>query len=271
MDLLYSSLEAATYPIQLDSYSLPSRDMPGTNRENNQFILAVVEERSDIILRFGPRDDTSSFEELLPRLGHPGDDVLRRLESRNLISCRKSKLSALCHACQLGIRPVLLQTDASNNMIIAYLHNEFAMKDLGSLNYYLGISAQRSASGLFFCQLKFAEEILERAHMQNCNSCRTPVDTESKLDLSYVVQHICLYMHEPRDPHFTALKRILCYARGTLDYGLHLHVSLIAGFPPLFKLNFFKKEKASKKEQKALESIKPVQHEAIPSRFPNEA
>nr|GEV23086.1 ribonuclease H-like domain-containing protein [Tanacetum cinerariifolium] len=36
------------------------------------------------------------------RVGHPGDDVLRRLESRNLISCRKSKLSALCHACQLG-------------------------------------------------------------------------------------------------------------------------------------------------------------------------
>ncbi|GJV72297.1 reverse transcriptase domain-containing protein [Tanacetum coccineum] len=36
------------------------------------------------------------------RLGHPRDDVLRRLESRNLISCRKSKLSALCHACQLG-------------------------------------------------------------------------------------------------------------------------------------------------------------------------
>ncbi|GKA14952.1 ribonuclease H-like domain-containing protein [Tanacetum coccineum] len=35
------------------------------------------------------------------RLGHPRDDVLRRLESRNLISCRKSKLSALCHACQL--------------------------------------------------------------------------------------------------------------------------------------------------------------------------
>nr|GEX48100.1 ribonuclease H-like domain-containing protein [Tanacetum cinerariifolium] len=35
-------------------------------------------------------------------LGHPGDNVLCRLESRNLISCRKSKLSTLCHACQLG-------------------------------------------------------------------------------------------------------------------------------------------------------------------------
>ncbi|GKE48671.1 ribonuclease H-like domain-containing protein, partial [Tanacetum coccineum] len=33
-------------------------------------------------------------------------------------------------------------------------------------------------------------------------------------------------MHDPRDPHFTALKRILCYVRGTLDYGLQLHVTL---------------------------------------------
>ncbi|GJW82450.1 ribonuclease H-like domain-containing protein [Tanacetum coccineum] len=97
------------------------------------------------------------------------------------------------------------------------------------------------------------KEILERAHMQNCNPCRTPVDTESKLgsdgdpvsdptlyrslagalqyltftrpDLSYAVQQVCLYMHDPRDPHFTALKRILRYVRGTLDYGLQLHVS----------------------------------------------
>ncbi|GJY71307.1 ribonuclease H-like domain-containing protein, partial [Tanacetum coccineum] len=36
------------------------------------------------------------------RLGHPSDDVLRRLESSHFISCNKSKLSALCHACQLG-------------------------------------------------------------------------------------------------------------------------------------------------------------------------
>ncbi|GKC27247.1 ribonuclease H-like domain-containing protein [Tanacetum coccineum] len=123
--------------------------------------------------------------------------------------------------------------------IIASLHNEFAMTDLGSLNYFLGISAQRLTSGLFLSQSKFAKEILERAHMQNCNPCRTPVDTESKLgsdgkpvsdptlyrslagalqyltftrpNISYAVQHICLYMHDPRDPHFTALKRILRY------------------------------------------------------------
>ncbi|GKG05424.1 ribonuclease H-like domain-containing protein [Tanacetum coccineum] len=56
-----------------------------------------------------------------------------------------------------------------------------AMTNLGSLNYFIGISAQRSSSGLFLSQSKFAEEILERAHMQHYNPCRTPVDTESKL------------------------------------------------------------------------------------------
>nr|GEZ35912.1 hypothetical protein [Tanacetum cinerariifolium] len=35
----------------------------------------------------------------------------------------------------------------------------------------------------------------------------------TRLDLSYAVQHVCLYMHDPRDLHFTALKRILCYVR----------------------------------------------------------
>ncbi|GJU14301.1 ribonuclease H-like domain-containing protein [Tanacetum coccineum] len=84
--------------------------------------------------------------------------------------------------------------------------------------------------------------------MLNCNPTRTPVDTESKLglegtlisdptlyqslagglqyltftrpDLSYAVQQICLYMHDPREPHLAALKRILRYVQGTLDFGL---------------------------------------------------
>ncbi|GJX82051.1 ribonuclease H-like domain-containing protein [Tanacetum coccineum] len=96
-------------------------------------------------------------------------------------------------------------------------------------------------------------EILERAHIQHCNPCKTPMDTESKLgsdvdpisdptlycslagalqyltftrlDISYAVQQIFLYMHDPRDLHFNALKRILRYVRGTLDHGRQLHVS----------------------------------------------
>ncbi|GKB09968.1 ribonuclease H-like domain-containing protein [Tanacetum coccineum] len=65
--------------------------------------------------------------------------------------------------------------------IISSLHAKFAMTDLGPLNYFLGISAMRTTSGIFLSQTKYATEILERAHMLNCNPSRTSVDTEKKL------------------------------------------------------------------------------------------
>ncbi|GJW26157.1 ribonuclease H-like domain-containing protein [Tanacetum coccineum] len=137
--------------------------------------------------------------------------------------------------------------------IIATLHAEFSMTDLGPLNYFLGISVTRNTSGMFLSQQKYASELLERAGMLTCNPCRTPVDTDSKLsadgdpvsdptlyrslagalqyltftrpDISYAVQQVCLYMHDPREPHFSALKRILRYIRGTMPYGLQLFSS----------------------------------------------
>ncbi|GKC13559.1 ribonuclease H-like domain-containing protein, partial [Tanacetum coccineum] len=63
---------------------------------------------------------------------------------------------------------------------------------------------------------KYALQLLERAHMVNCNPSQTPVETESKL-----VQRICLYMHNLREPHFAALKRILRYVQGTLNVNTH--------------------------------------------------
>ena len=90
--------------------------------------------------------------------------------------------------------------------------------------------------------------------MVNCKTCNTPVDTCAKLssdsekpiadpthyrslagalqyltftrpDIAYVVQQVCLHMHDPREPHMNALKRILRYLQGTLDLGLHLRRS----------------------------------------------
>ncbi|GKB16775.1 ribonuclease H-like domain-containing protein [Tanacetum coccineum] len=71
--------------------------------------------------------------------------------------------------------PALLQ------QIIGSLNNEFDMTDLGALNYFLGISADRTPTGLFLSQKKYALQLLERAHMVTCNPSRIPVDTESKL------------------------------------------------------------------------------------------
>jgi hypothetical protein len=46
--------------------------------------------------------------------------------------------------------------------------------------------------------------------------------TFARPDITYTVQQICLYMHDPREPHLTAMKRILHYLQGTLDYSLLL-------------------------------------------------
>ncbi|GJW83541.1 ribonuclease H-like domain-containing protein, partial [Tanacetum coccineum] len=83
----------------------------------------------------------------------------------------------------LYVDDIILTTSSTSLLqrIISLLHAEFAMTDLGPLNYFLGISATRTTSGIFLSQTKYATEILEQAHMLNCNPCRTPIDTEKKL------------------------------------------------------------------------------------------
>nr|GEX52711.1 ribonuclease H-like domain-containing protein [Tanacetum cinerariifolium] len=112
--------------------------------------------------------------------------------------------------------------------IISSLHQEFAINDLGSLNYFVGMSVTRDSSKMFLSQKKYVVKILEQASMVYCNPSRTPVDTESKLDDTGDV--VFLHMHDPRKPHFSALKRILHYVRGTLDYGLQLFSSTALDF-----------------------------------------
>jgi hypothetical protein len=49
--------------------------------------------------------------------------------------------------------------------------------------------------------------------------------TFTRSDIAYVVQQVCLHMHDPREPHFAALKQILRYIHGTLALGLLLRPS----------------------------------------------
>jgi hypothetical protein len=81
--------------------------------------------------------------------------------------------------------------------------------------------------------------------MADCKPCTTLVDLQAKLaddsgppvadapqfqsiagalqyltftrpDIAYAVQQICLHMHDPREPHLTAMKHILRYIRAPL-------------------------------------------------------
>ena len=95
--------------------------------------------------------------------------------------------------------------------------------------------------------------------MTACKPLSTPADTGSKLsdsagppvedltlyrslvgalqyltitrpDIAYAVQQVCLFMHDPRQTHFQALKRIIRYIKGTLSLGHHLRRSPVNRF-----------------------------------------
>ena len=125
------------------------------------------------------------------------------------------------------------------------------MTDLGDLHHFLGISVTRDSDGLFLSQRQYAVDLLQRAGMSECHPTATPVDARSKLsgidgapvadpseyrslagalqyltltrpDLAYAVQQVCLFMHDPREPHLALVKRILRYVKGSLSAGLLL-------------------------------------------------
>ena len=55
------------------------------------------------------------------------------------------------------------------------LHSEFATKDLGSFNYFLGLKATPTIDGLFISQLKYARDILIRAQLLDSKPIHTPM------------------------------------------------------------------------------------------------
>jgi hypothetical protein len=52
--------------------------------------------------------------------------------------------------------------------------------------------------------------------------------TLTRPDITFVVNHVCQFMHKPSPAHFVAAKHILRYLKGTLDKGILFQPGLIA-------------------------------------------
>ena len=72
---------------------------------------------------------------------------------------------------------LIASSQQSLQSVISSLRQEFAMKDLGQLHHFLGVTVKPRSSGLLLHQRQYALDILERAGMTDCKPCSTPVDT----------------------------------------------------------------------------------------------
>ena len=134
------------------------------------------------------------------------------------------------------------------NMFKAEMMTRFNMSDLGMLSYYLGIEVKQGVDGITISQSSYTKKILETSGMAGCNPCDTPMEQRLNLykskegeavkvteyrsiigsfrylvntrpDIAFAVGVVSRYMEAPNKSHWSAVKRILRYLRGTIGYG----------------------------------------------------
>ena len=129
------------------------------------------------------------------------------------------------------------------------LANDFEIKDLGTLKYFLGIEFARSKEGIFVNQRKYVLDLLSETGLLGCKPVDTPVEPKQKLqpvkseevvnkeqyqrlvgrliylshtrpDTAFAVSMVSQFMHSPGPEHFDAVYRILRYLKGAPGRGL---------------------------------------------------
>jgi hypothetical protein len=70
---------------------------------------------------------------------------------------------------------------AAVDRLVASLSDSFPIKDLGALDYFLGLEASCNSGGMSLTQRKYALDLLHLVNMDNCNSASTPLSTARSL------------------------------------------------------------------------------------------
>ncbi|GKC20504.1 uncharacterized mitochondrial protein-like protein [Tanacetum coccineum] len=127
--------------------------------------------------------------------------------------------------------------------------SQFEMSDLGELAYYLGVKVSQEKDCLEIKQERYAMKILKEAGMEDCKPSLCPMEPGLKLSkaqdepeveatqyrkmvsclryllhtrpsLTYSIGVVSRYMQSPRTSHDRAIKKILCYLKGTTSFGI---------------------------------------------------
>ena len=137
------------------------------------------------------------------------------------------------------------------NKLKSSLCKNYQMKDLGKLEYFLGVNVSQNNGGIFIHQSAYINSLLSKYHFANAKSVSTPVDCSSYLekatdscqlfdiekyqstvgsllylstrtrpDITYAVCNVAKFCSKPTVKHWTAVKSIFRYLKGTIIVGV---------------------------------------------------
>jgi hypothetical protein len=127
------------------------------------------------------------------------------------------------------------------------------MKDLGHLQYFLGLEVHSTTIGIFLHQHKYIQELIALAGLQEGRSVDTSLEvnvkyhrdegdflsnpslyrqlvgilnylTITRLYISFFVQQVSQFMQAPTHLHLVVVRRIVRYLHGTSSRGLFFPV-----------------------------------------------
>ena len=129
------------------------------------------------------------------------------------------------------------------------MKKEFEMSMVGELTFFLGLQVKQKKEGIFISQEKYSRNIVKKFGLDSKKHASTPIIsstklnvdsfrvevsptlyrstirsllylTASRLDIAFSVVVCARYQATLKESHLTAVKRIIRYINGTLDYGL---------------------------------------------------
>ena len=143
------------------------------------------------------------------------------------------------------------KTDEKIAKVKESIAERFQVKDMGELKYILGLQVIQEDGKVWIGQPTYTASIIKKYGMENCKPVETPVDLSSKLvsamedselfnkeeyqsavgsllylssatrpDITFAVNNVAKFSANPTNEHWTAVKRIFRYLKGTVNYGL---------------------------------------------------
>uniref|UniRef100_A0A3Q7HNF0 Reverse transcriptase Ty1/copia-type domain-containing protein n=1 Tax=Solanum lycopersicum TaxID=4081 RepID=A0A3Q7HNF0_SOLLC len=93
----------------------------------------------------------------------------------------------------------------------SFLHDQFKIKNLGKLHYFLGLEILYKQDGVLITQRKCTTDLIKEFDCHHYSPTSSPLDVVVKLrlDIAFSVQHLSQFLQAPRELHLKAALHVL--------------------------------------------------------------